>query len=163
MGERSVRVPPGAHIAYVAIYIYCPWQDVPLAPFEVFLGIEPGRTDRGAVRCAGPVAHEPANGMATYIACGDLESGDSLGTWITVMQSGPVRGIFVNELCVYAPSPPATRPLALVKPKRDVVAEINTRFRNGQPSRRAAAAGVCVCTPTPSRLASRLASRSRSP
>ena len=60
-----------------------------------------------AMPCAERVDVEPTNGEAMYVSCGGLEllGNGQLGGFVTVMQLGDVRGLFLSEIVAYEPPP----------------------------------------------------------
>ena len=144
----SVQLPPAHHrIFYLAIYVYCPWGGMPLAPFGVW--ISPltfgDTTSSQAFACAPRIEREPANGAPLYVRCGGISLH---GGYVTVMQLGDSRGLYISEVVVYgppAPPPPAPPPtlVSSAAPLTSAV-DVNARFTNGGPARTVREGGVLV-------------------
>jgi len=110
-----------------------------LGEYEVWVGDTAGEL---RTRCSGPTAEPMHDGVPVRVVCGLAR-----GTHVTMQLSGEVHGrdrqIFLSELRVFTPAPPATSPPS---PRRagEVGDYINSRYENATPSGRLEDGGVLV-------------------
>lgn len=167
----SVRTAGRTRIGAVAIYNNGDWNDVPVAPFEVWVGTSFGDTsDLTATRC-GPTVHSTpervAHGPLRLVVCDGggrpapgtgSPSAPSAPAFVTLRQLGPARVLYVTELVLYAhplvdaallPGA-ASRVTRLSKrpearrPREAVVSDINHRFQRGDVASDLQSAGVLI-------------------
>ena len=173
----SVQVPARqgdsrVSVAFVGVIVHCPWQGMGLAPFEIWISrraFGATGTQNGAVACSElPIEAEPKNAEPLFISCAghapllapDSPAGEAESLYVTLLQLGAARGVYVSELLVYERVSPAAHPpgslgvpilaaptaspAAAKAARASMVTELNHRFINGGPSRSARSAGVLV-------------------
>ena len=149
----SVHLPPGRTVHSVELHVFYPWGDASyqLSPYEVWAG---DRVGARTIRCNATLATArglpTADGVPAIVPCLGVHT-DTM-PFITVRQAEESDGsskkyMRLNEIVVYAPSPPRGMLLSSQPggPNGSMMAAtISRRFEDGVPSNDAAAAGVLV-------------------